>query len=301
MTRGGGASSGAANLAGLTALTSLDLRGNGTIDSTPLLQLKCLKRLDASGCTFDWDILALCHVLAANDAELILYGASVPNLPPEVLSQHFNDNCLERLLAHYDDLREGAAEITDVKFMILGNGRVGKTQICRRLRRRDDEPYDEAVKSTHSIQVLPAEIAAGPGLAPITLRMWDFGGQDIYHGPHALFLKSRAIFPVVWTPASEGAKLHVHDARASSRAAGCGRCGGSGQRKSRSCSSPSCSGAASASSGAAPRRGWRPSTSRLTCCPTGGIRRLPTSWRNGGTRSPRRRPRRSPTSCCRPA
>src|SRR5262249_13746573 len=30
-----------------------------------------------------------------------------------------------------------------------------------------------------------------------------FGGQDIYHGTHALFLRSRALFLLVWTRDSE--------------------------------------------------------------------------------------------------
>ena len=35
------------------------------------------------------------------------------------------------------------------------------------------------------------------------LNLWDFGGQDIYHGSHALFLHSHAIFLIVWTPELE--------------------------------------------------------------------------------------------------
>ncbi len=42
------------------------------------------------------------------------------------------------------------------------------------------------------------------------LRIWDFGGQDIYHGTHALFLKSRAIFMLVWTPELEAIHYHEH-------------------------------------------------------------------------------------------
>ena len=43
-----------------------------------------------------------------------------------------------------------------------------------------------------------------------TLRIWDFGGQDIYHGTHALFVKSCAIFMLVWTPESEANNSHEH-------------------------------------------------------------------------------------------
>jgi hypothetical protein len=65
--------------------------------------------------------------------------------------------------------------VGDVKLMILGNGRVGKTQICRRLR---GESFDEAVPSTHGIQV--SSLSLAPVFdAPGPLKIWDFGGQDM--------------------------------------------------------------------------------------------------------------------------
>ena len=87
--------------------------------------------------------------------------------------------------------------------MLLGNGRVGKTQICRRL---EGQEYDETVPSTHGVKIGAAALTALRD--PATLRIWDFGGQDIYHGTHALFLKSRAIFMLVWTPEWEGFTMH---------------------------------------------------------------------------------------------
>jgi internalin A len=38
---------------------------------------------------------------------------------------------------------------------------------------------------------------------PVPLNLWDFGGQDIYHGSHTLFLNGHAIFLILWTPESE--------------------------------------------------------------------------------------------------
>jgi hypothetical protein len=58
--------------------------------------------------------------------------------------------------------------------MIPGNGRVGKTQICWRLR---DEGYDEAVPSTHGIQVSSLPLAPQEFDAPVTLKIWDFREQ----------------------------------------------------------------------------------------------------------------------------
>ena len=41
-------------------------------------------------------------------------------------------------------------------------------------------------------------------------NIWDFGGQDIYFGTHMLFLKSRAVFMLVWTPESDDVETHEH-------------------------------------------------------------------------------------------
>jgi internalin A len=43
------------------------------------------------------------------------------------------------------------------------------------------------------------------------LNIWDFGGQDIYHGVHTLFLKTQAIFLVAWHPVQEAAPEQEHE------------------------------------------------------------------------------------------
>lgn len=119
------------------------------------------------------------------------------------MSQKYDDNCLPRLRAYYRALAK-ADPVTsrDVKVMLLGNGRVGKTKLRKRL---EKDVWDPVKESTHGIHIGAAVLpAAGTGTPPETpLRIWDFGGQDIYLGTHALFLRSRAIFPVMWMPESE--------------------------------------------------------------------------------------------------
>lgn len=90
--------------------------------------------------------------------------------------------------------------------MVLGNGRIGKTQICRRLR---GEPYDAAIDSTHGIFVNSALLTCDSNSA-VRLNIWDFGGQDIYHGTHALFMRSHSAFLLVWTPAFEDTAERAH-------------------------------------------------------------------------------------------
>jgi internalin A len=193
-------------LRGLVNLINLDLRRNRVGDISPLVSLHNLRAINLSYSHLDYDVPAFWMLPSLQGA--ILYKACLPGVPVEILSKdEYGDNCLERLRAHFADLTGDDVAVGDVKLMILGNGRVGKTQICRRLR---GESFDEAVPSTHGIQISSQPFAQHVLDAPVTLKIWDFGGQDIYHGTHALFLKSRAIFPVVWTPGAEAEQFHTH-------------------------------------------------------------------------------------------
>jgi internalin A len=93
----------------------------------------------------------------------------------------------------------GAEVENEVKVILLGNGRVGKTQLCRRFR---DQSFDKSAPSTHGVQIWREElhIQAEGREQSFQINWWDFGGQDIYHGTHALFLRSRAVFLILWTP-----------------------------------------------------------------------------------------------------
>jgi internalin A len=82
---------------------------------------------------------------------------------------------------------------------------VGKTQICRRLR---GERYDRDEPSTHGIRVTSASLQGGE--APARLNIWDFGGQDLYHGTHALFLRTSAVFLLTWARETENALAHEY-------------------------------------------------------------------------------------------
>ena len=62
-----------------------------------------------------------------------LFGAHVANVPVGVLSSEPGENCLPSLRAYFRDSGPDDPRIEDVKLMVLGNGRIGKTQLCRNL------------------------------------------------------------------------------------------------------------------------------------------------------------------------
>src|SRR6202011_2628136 len=105
--------------------------------------------------------------------------------------------------------------VSNVKLFVYGNGEVGKTQLLRRLDPPKDGPaYDVRVPTTHGINVRsfllpngllpPDPVLIASDVKNIKVRAWDFGGQDLYHGVHALFLRNRAIHLGAWTPSREG-------------------------------------------------------------------------------------------------
>ncbi|MFO1024811.1 MAG: COR domain-containing protein [Acetobacteraceae bacterium] len=109
---------------------------------------------------------------------------------------------MDAVRAHFRDLAAGAVEADDAKLLLLGNGGVGKTQIARWLA---GQPYDPDWNSTHGIQIATVPLTGEPS---IRLHVWDFGGQDIYHGAHALFLRSPAVLMAVWDAETEQQATH---------------------------------------------------------------------------------------------
>ncbi|MBC6995557.1 COR domain-containing protein [Neolewinella lacunae] len=92
----------------------------------------------------------------------------------------------------------GVGKDDECKVLIVGNGRVGKTTMYRRL---NNLSPNEKEKSTHGVII--ASHRWPDKDSPYNVQFWDFGGQDIYHATHRLFLESSAVYIVAWDPESE--------------------------------------------------------------------------------------------------
>ncbi len=191
----------------LTNLEYLDCKNTQVSDLSPIQKLTNLRHLNCYECPVTSSVPALLAALS-NMTFLSLGGATIPGIPASgVLSEKRDDNCLERLRAYFADLEKGtAATDAHIKLLILGNGGVGKTQITNRL---CDEKFtfNPDWDSTHGIRINSAKLPDIDGI-PVTLSVWDFGGQDIYHGTHSLFLNSPAIQLLVWDKETEKRPRH---------------------------------------------------------------------------------------------
>ena len=100
-------------------------------------------------------------------------------------------------LATYLRSLEDAVRQYEAKLLLVGEGNVGKTSLVAAL---IGSPFVEGRNTTHGIEISPITLRHPARDLDMTLRAWDFGGQDVYRVTHQFFLSRRGLYIVVWNP-----------------------------------------------------------------------------------------------------
>jgi GTPase SAR1 family protein len=179
----------------LKNLTKLNISNNNVYEiSEEIVKLKSLKHLDLS----KNKLIHLSEKIANMPSlqELSLEENPFDLLPPEIVARGIESirNFIKELSVK-DYLFE-------VKLILVGEGRVGKTCISKAL--IDSEYQLEEMISTEGINInswiVPKDEIASIN-SKITrdfqFNIWDFGGQEIYHSTHQFFLTKRSIYLLV--------------------------------------------------------------------------------------------------------
>ncbi|WP_429653576.1 COR domain-containing protein, partial [Spirosoma lacussanchae] len=138
--------------------------------------------------------------LPAGLQSLYLTGNKTRNIPTELLGKNYRDNCLGNVRAWFSDLADKSALNQMVKFMVSGNSNVGKSSLLEALKAGKAQPGKD---STHAIRIESLPLFNGM----VQGVVFDFGGQEIYHGTHQLFLRSRAVQVIVFDAETEAISL----------------------------------------------------------------------------------------------
>ncbi|MEM7392909.1 MAG: hypothetical protein AAF492_11240, partial [Verrucomicrobiota bacterium] len=194
-------------------LTHLDLSGCKQLTRLPVLPPK-LKVLKLAGCE---KLETLPETLPASLDHLDLSGTatlqSMPRPPDALRTLYLHSSGLKTppKALHGEEGKSVAADVREYfrferveqnrcKLLLLGNGRAGKTTLAKWLvgeERKADEP------STHAVRLVEWSTSLKhPGRSksrPATIQIWDFGGQDIYHNAHHMFLEGYCVFLIVWS------------------------------------------------------------------------------------------------------
>jgi internalin A len=202
----------------LTALTTLYVSNNQLTALPPEIgQLTALTMLYVSGnqlTTLPASLRRLTKLSA-----LFLHGNPALGLPAEVLGPTWQDvrggkrkarppaEILDYYFSHRQAaLAEGTEPLMEAKVLVLGEASVGKSCLIaalsegKRRRELDDKGTSGIVRKFWPVPVSGNALAANPksrGVEMLRLNLWDFGGQEIYHSAHTLFLTRRAIYLIV--------------------------------------------------------------------------------------------------------
>ncbi|AFM05521.1 Leucine Rich Repeat (LRR)-containing protein [Bernardetia litoralis DSM 6794] len=220
------------NLTNLKNLKTLDLSLNEISDISFLSELKNLRNLYLSynqvlniSALVKLDKLIKIHIdynqisskegikeIVENEnlRELYLYGNFIPYLPKELIGTHSRSNCLQDLRNYYQN--QDFVPNKEIKVVILGNGMVGKSTLLNRFLNPDDDWSKTKIKiedRTEGIVIkenIPFYLEDDK---EIRLNIWDFGGQEVYHGTHRLFLNKDAVYIIVWTLETDEQKEEI--------------------------------------------------------------------------------------------
>ncbi|MET8086480.1 COR domain-containing protein [Micromonospora sp. NPDC005197] len=176
----------------LKRLRELDLGGNRlTVLPEELGALPDLQLLDLRG--------NLLKTLPTSLAPLLIRGQLTIRLDDNPLDQALIET-LRRgdaaLGAYLQSLGDGAPQY-EAKILLVGEGNVGKTSLVGAL---NGEQFVKGRPTTHGIQIRELVLPHPFLNETLTLRTWDFGGQEIYRVTHQFFFSRRAIYLLVWHP-----------------------------------------------------------------------------------------------------
>jgi len=190
-----------------TRLTRLWLDDCQEVTTLPALPAG-MEDLRLSGCA---KVREFPHWMPGRLHWLSIRGSNLA-LPPALFGENEKANVAPEVMAYLAELKRGHYQWDhEVKVILLGDGRCGKTSTARRLEHGPSapgdagDPFSKKESSTHGIRLWDKKrLAAFPftavdGLdegekAVARVNLWDFAGQDLYHNTHRICLQGRAIY-----------------------------------------------------------------------------------------------------------
>jgi internalin A len=119
--------------------------------------------------------------------------------PPEVVARG-----TAAIQTYFTALEAKTTRLFEAKLIVVGEGRVGKTCVVRKLLNDafsldQHDPEDDTTRGI-GIEKWPIETDLA---ANFRVNVWDFGGQEIYHATHQFFLTKRSLYLFVWDAQKE--------------------------------------------------------------------------------------------------
>ncbi len=155
-----------------------------------------------------------------NLSTLDLRSNQLSSLPPEVAQlQNLstldlqNNQLPEEYQRPWSELRTYLASLAEgeplyeAKLLLVGEGDVGKTCLSKAMRAAPgtwSQVFNEKSQTTPGIKIdigsLKVPNSQAGSSEPISINIWDFGGQERYYITHQFFFSPRTLYCLVWRP-----------------------------------------------------------------------------------------------------
>lgn len=220
----------------LTALTSLVLAGNQLMALPPEIgQLSALTTLDLRNNRLKELPREIGQLKAL--AELYLHDNPTLGLPEEVLGPTWAEVTQEdiqpkppkEILDYYFRIRplatatiqkaragqrvEPAGQLLrEARVIVIGDGGAGKTSLVRALLHGEAARASEETTRDVVVEDWPDLELIQPGTRkkqPVSVHLWDFGGQEPMHAAHPYFFTNRTLYLVVATAREVGVEERI--------------------------------------------------------------------------------------------
>jgi internalin A len=187
------------SIGGLLRLRSLNLSANRITDLPPAvfalqslrelnLTDNCLKKLPADA----RQLSRLNQLFLHGNPQLELLSEALGPRDDDVWRNHAVPLSPKTILDLYFGARK-SRPLNEAKMILVGRSGAGKTSIVNRLVRNEFRAVQD---KTDGIEITPWILPSAEGSA-VRVNAWDFGGQEIMHATHRLFLTKRSLYLLV--------------------------------------------------------------------------------------------------------
>lgn len=183
----------------LVKLKNINLFSNKIKDISPLENLNQLTTVNLNSNNIselpEWVLekkYQLLYKRAWNDGFMTVYDNPLTGPPVEIVKQGISS-----VTNWYKAKKK---RLNEVKVILIGDAQVGKTSLLRRLK-HDDFKDDEV--QTDGINIESINFGENrffknqKSLKGLIGHFWDFGGQEIFHATHQIFLTKRSLYILV--------------------------------------------------------------------------------------------------------
>jgi len=117
-----------------------------------------------------------------------IYPETMIDPPSEIIVRGIN-----ALHEYFRDRKDAEIGINEAKVLMVGHGGAGKTSLLKRMA---GDKFDPNESQTHGINIRTLNRKLVDE-RHVTLKAWDFGGQEIMHATHQFFLSKRSVYILV--------------------------------------------------------------------------------------------------------